>query len=123
MKEEYSNNIWKFYLFSFVSALELTVSIYVLFLLANNLSMTQVMLLETIFIGVVLILEVPSGVFADLYGRKTALAISALCSSISLIIFGFGTNFWIFLIAQIIIALGWALLLFLFLLLSIVIKC
>ncbi len=109
MKQTYANNIWKFYLFRFVSALELTVSIYVLFLLANNLSMIQVMLLETIFIGVVLLLEVPSGAFADLFGRKTALALSLLCASISFIIFGIGTNFWVFLIAQLLMALGWSL--------------
>ena len=108
MTNVYESNIWKFYLFKIVSAIELTISIFVLFLLANNLSMTQVMTLETIFIAIVLVLEVPSGAFADLFGRKLSVALAMLCASIGFVIFGFGTNYWTFLIAQIFIAFGWA---------------
>ena len=109
MDNAYESNIWKFYLFKIVSAIELTISIFVLFLLANNLSMTQIMTLETFFIVIVLLLEVPSGAFADLFGRKLSVALAMLCASISFVIFGFGTNYWAFLIAQIFIAFGWAL--------------
>jgi MFS family permease len=109
MTNVYESNIWKFYLFKIVGAMELTISIFLLFLLANNLSMTQVMTLETIFIAIVLLLEVPSGAFADLFGRKLSVALAMLCASIGFVIFGFGTNYWIFLIAQIFIAFGWAL--------------
>lgn len=101
-------NITKFYLFRFLGGLELTISIFVLFLLANNLSMTQVMILETIFIAFVLMLEVPSGAFADIFGRKNSLAISMLTASIGFIIFGIGSNFWVFLVAQIFVAFTWA---------------
>ena len=109
MANVYESNIWKFYLFKIVGAMELTISIFVLFLLANNLSMTQVMTLETIFIAIVLLLEVPSGAFADIFGRKVSVALAMLCASIGFVIFGFGTNYWIFLFAQIFIAFGWAL--------------
>ena len=109
MAQSYKSNIWKFYLFNIVGALELTISIFVLFMLSNRLSMTQVMILEALFIMVVLLLEIPSGAFADLFGRKLSLALSMLAASISFIIFGLGDNFWIFLLAQVIIAFGWAL--------------
>jgi len=109
MANVYEANIWKFYLFKIVSTMDLTVSTFVLFLLGNNLSMTQVMTLQTIFVAIVFILEVPSGVFADLFGRKLSLALAMLCASISYIIFGFGTNYWTFLIAMVVIAFCWAL--------------
>ncbi|MBN2458178.1 MFS transporter [Candidatus Woesearchaeota archaeon] len=109
MSSVYESNIWKFYLFKIVSAMELTISIFVLFLLANKLSMTQVMTLETIFIAIVLLLEVPSGAFADLFGRKISLSLAMLCASISFVIFGIGADYWTFLAAQIFIAFGWAL--------------
>src|SRR3989338_7909663 len=109
MAQSYKSNIWKFYLFKIVGALELTISIFVLFMLSNNLSMTQVMVLEALFIIVVLLLEIPSGAFADLFGRKLSLALSMVAASISFIIFGLGTSFWTFLLAQVIIAFGWAL--------------
>jgi MFS family permease len=109
MSDIYESNIWKFYLFKIVSAMELTISIFVLFLLTNNLSMTQVMTLETIFIAIVLLLEVPSGAFADVFGRKLSVALAMLCASIGFVIFGFGADYWTFLIAQIFIAFAWAL--------------
>ena len=67
MNQKYANNIWKFYLFKIAGALELTIAIYVLFLLANNLSITQVMILETIFMCLILLFEIPSGIFADFF--------------------------------------------------------
>jgi len=109
MIKNYASNIWKYYLFIFFGRLELTVSIFVLFLLANNLNMTQVMILETIFTITVFILEIPSGVFADRVGRKISLVLSNLSLSISFLIFGLGHSFFTFLIAQIFNALFWAL--------------
>ena len=104
----YNSNIWKLYLYRFVGGLELTVAIFVLFLLGNNLSMTQVMILETIFTIVIFFSEIPSGAFADRVGRKWSLVLSALAASISWLIFGIGTTFFVFLIAQILIAFAWA---------------
>jgi len=89
--------------------MELTLAVYVLFLMANDLSMTQIMGLETIFITLVMLLEVPSGAFADLYGRKLSLSLAMVSAGIGFIIFGMGSSFWAFLAAQIIIAFAWSL--------------
>ncbi len=109
LKKDYASNIWKYYLFIFFGRIELTVSIFVLFFLANNLNMTQVMILETIFIVALFFLEIPSGAFADKAGRKTSLALSNLSLCIAFVIFGLGNSFFIFMIAQIFGALFWAL--------------
>ena len=77
-------------------------------MLANKLTMTQVMILETIFLISVLFLEVPSGAFADLYGRKLSLSLSMIFLTIGLIIFGLGNTFWIFLVAQIVHSIGFS---------------
>lgn len=92
----------------FFDGLEISLPIFVLFLFANNLSMTQIMILETIFTIVIFFSEIPSGAFADRVGRKWSLVLSALTASIAWVIFGFGTTFWIFLIAQIFTAFAWA---------------
>lgn len=109
MKKDYASNIWKYYLFIFFGRIELTVSIFVLFFLANNLNMTQIMILETIFTVTIFFLEIPSGTFADKMGRKTSLVLSNLSLCISFIIFGLGNSFFIFMIAQIFGALFWVL--------------
>ena len=108
MKNMYQANIWKFYLFKIMVVMELTLSVFVLFLLANNLTMFQVMILETIFTAVVFLLVVPTGSFADMYGRKIALALSSSLFCVSFIIYGLGTNFWIFLFANLVFAVGLA---------------
>lgn len=105
----YASNIPKFYAFRILSALELTLSIFVLFLLANELTMTEVMSLETIFIAVVLLLEVPSGAVADLFGRKRSVSLAMLFTALAFAIFGAGSTYWVFLVAQLLVALGWAL--------------
>jgi MFS family permease len=108
MTRSYQSNIWKYYLLKIFSAAELTISIFVLFLLANNLSMTKVMILEAIFIVTVLVLEVPSGVFADIFGRKKSLLIAMFCASLSFLVFGIGAGFYAFLVAQVILAVNFA---------------
>ena len=109
MVKNYSSNIWKYYLFIIFGRIELTVSIFVLFFLANNLNMTQVMILETIFTIALFFFEIPSGAFADKVGRKTSLVLSNLSLCISFVIFGLGNSFFAFMIAQIFTALFWAL--------------
>ena len=70
--------------------------------------MVLVMALETIFIVLVLITEVPSGAIADFIGRKNAMALALLSASIGFMVFGLGNNLWHFLIAQIIFSFSWA---------------
>lgn len=85
------------------------VAFFVLFMLSNNLSMTEIMVLESFFLFASLLFEIPSGAFADLYGRKNSLALSMLLGCISLILFGIGTEFFVFLLAQVTLGIGWAL--------------
>ncbi|MBW3020046.1 MFS transporter, partial [Candidatus Woesearchaeota archaeon] len=89
--------------------IELSVSVITLFFLFNGLSMTQTMILESIFAISILIMEIPSGTFADKIGRKWSLALSSLSFSIGSFIFAIGSNFWIFIFAQILDAGSWAL--------------
>ncbi|MFC2135640.1 MFS transporter [Bacteroidota bacterium] len=109
MNKIYESNIWKVYATRVITALELSIAVYVLFLMANNLSMTQIMILEVFFIGLALILEVPSGAFADLYGRKNSMIIGMFAVTVAFIVFGFSTNFWHFLIGNLLVATGVAL--------------
>ena len=106
MKSEYKANIWKFYLFKIVNSLEFTIPIFVLFLLGNGLNMIQVMSLEIAFIATVFLLEVPSGAFADMFGRKTSLVMSLLFGCVGFIFFGFGSTYSIFFISQVFVGLA-----------------
>ena len=107
-KKTLESNIWKLYLISFIGNLEFVSPIFVLFLLANHLTMTQVFLLQSLFTIIIFTMEVPSGVLADLWGRKQTITLSYLFASTGLIIYGFSSNFLFFIIAETFLALSWA---------------
>jgi len=92
----YRSNIWKYYFYKLFTSLEITVPIYVLFLLENNLSMTQVMILQSFYTFLIFIFELPSGVFADLYGRKNSLIFSSIFLTLAFITFGIGKFYFVF---------------------------
>jgi len=57
-------------LFQAFSALSFFVPIIVLFWQENDLNLTQIMILQSLFSLTVVLLEIPSGYFADVFGRK-----------------------------------------------------
>ncbi len=109
LNKQYEANIWKFYLYKFLNSIELTVPIFTLFFLANNLTMVQFMSLETIYIILVLILEVPSGAFADLFGRKLSISIEGILCAMGFMVLGLSTTYFGFLMGQVLLAFSAAL--------------
>jgi MFS family permease len=78
----------------------------ILFLQFHRLSYTEIFLLYAIQSFVVFLLEIPSGVFADLFGKKAALIISRASLIPAYALFAAADNFWIFLLAMIFMALN-----------------
>lgn len=100
------SNIRKFYIYRFFQAMFLVGPIFVLFLTDNGLSITQVMFLQAYFYVILLLLEVPSGAFADKYGRKKSIILSSLLVFLGQLIYAFGYNFIVFMIAETVYAIG-----------------
>jgi len=94
------SNIRKFYVYRFFQAMFLVGPIFVLFLTDNGLSVTQVMFLQAYFYVILLLLEVPSGAFADKYGRKTSIILSSLFVFFGHLTYALGYTFFVFLIAE-----------------------
>ncbi|MBT8231638.1 MAG: MFS transporter [Bacteroidia bacterium] len=69
--------------------------------------LNQVLILEALYYISVVVLEIPSGYFSDVIGRRTTLIISSLSFTISYLIFGFiDPTFISLLVAQIFLACG-----------------
>ncbi|WP_414838005.1 MFS transporter [Candidatus Nanosalina sp. VS9-1] len=100
------SNIWKIYLRKIISSFALFTPVIVLFFLDNGLSMTEVALLQTAYSVTVVGLEVPSGYFADLYGRRTSLTLSGLFLAAGIGLYSIGTGFYEFLLAEMIFGVG-----------------
>ena len=93
------NNIWKLYLCLVSYSFMFFVPIIVLFYQENGLSLTQIMIIQSVYFILFVLLEVPSGYFADIFGRKKALMLTGIFGSISMFTFAISTNFYHFLLA------------------------
>ncbi|MFH1642505.1 MAG: MFS transporter [Nanoarchaeota archaeon] len=100
--QKIKDNIWKFYLYRIFSSLIFITPIYVLFLQENGLSMTQVMVLHTVYTIATMIFVIPSGLIADHIGRKKVLIISNSLFFIAWIAYGSSHNFWQFFATEIV---------------------
>lgn len=104
-------NIWKFYFLGiFGAAVGLALPVIVLFWQDNGLTLTQVTFLQSALAITLIVLEVPSGYIADIFGRKKVFIWGALCYLLSIIIYIFGYSFIPFLLAEISFAVGLSLL-------------
>lgn len=99
-------NIWKFYLLQALSGMYFSVPIMVLFWQNNGLSITQIMLLQSFFSIISVLLEIPSGYASDMLGRKKTLTLASIAGFAGMIVYSFGTNFHYFLLAELLIALN-----------------
>ena len=78
-----SSNIKTAYFLAFVSEIYFPIAIW-LFFYSKFLSFTEIALLSAIGGLAVILLEVPTGAFADIFGRKTAIVISFILFSVSM---------------------------------------
>jgi len=84
----------------------LVMPIIVPFYMSNGLGMTQVFLLQAIYSISTVILEIPSGYFADAYGRKRSIVFGAMLGFLGNLMYCFSYEFTGFMIAEIIMGIG-----------------
>ncbi len=95
-----SSNIWKLYVYRVIGSMQFVLPVFALFLLDNNLSLTQVMILQAWYAIALLAFEIPTGAFADRHGRKTSIIISAVMIFIACFVYASGRLFLVFLAAE-----------------------
>ena len=94
------NNIQKIYLLKVLLSMFFAIPVIVLFWQDNGLSMTEIMLLQSFCSIISVLLEIPSGYFADLYGRRWSLIIASSSMLIGMSMYAISTNLVGFLIAE-----------------------
>ena len=81
------------HLYNFLFSLRITDAVWVVFLLDRGFSLAQVGIAEGVFHLVSFVCEIPSGMAADLLGRKRTLIATGLCGSASAVFMAFSTDF------------------------------
>ena len=106
MNHAIKSNIKKLIVLHFIKSFQLVIPIIVLFYLDLGFTLTEIIILQAIFSFSVLLLEVPSGYFADVYGRKTSIIIGFFVLGIGYSGYSFFNEFYEFVFVQIFIAIG-----------------
>lgn len=105
-EEAHKKQIVKFGFYGLLKNLRFFEPYMIIFFTMSGLSLFHVGLLYSIREIIIYIFEIPSGVIADRYGKKTELYACFIFYIISFIIFFFGTSFFVFAIAMIFFAFG-----------------
>ncbi|MGD8538255.1 MAG: MFS transporter [Candidatus Aminicenantes bacterium] len=99
-------NLWKIYLYKFISEFYLIVPILIPYYKSNALNSTQIFTIQAAYALSILLLEVPSGYLADVIGRKNTLILGAIFMPVGLAIYVFTGSFFTFVCAEFILAVG-----------------
>ncbi len=83
-----------------------SVPIIVLFWQDHGLSMTQIMLLQSLYEICVTLLEIPTGYIADIYGRRQSLIWGSLIHALGILYYAISSDFVWFMVAELIFAVG-----------------
>lgn len=98
------SNINTFYIYSFFRECVFWIPIITLFWQSNGLSLTQIMVLQSAYALAIVLLEIPTGTIADKVGRRASLIISTIFGLVAFSVYAISTNFWMFLVAEILCA-------------------
>ncbi|MGD9994937.1 MAG: MFS transporter [Salinivirgaceae bacterium] len=101
-----SANIYKLYLIKIAKWFMLIMPIVVLFYNENGLKQFDIFLLQAIYSVAIVVLEIPSGYFADVLGRKKTLIAGSIMGFLGYVVYSFSYGFTGFLIAEIVLGIG-----------------
>lgn len=97
-----------YYLVTFLTdfSASLISATYALFLLSRGLDLFQIMLVNLSFMVANFIFEIPTGAYADYFGRKRAIVLSSFFMMLCLIVYFESSNIYMFIAAEILAALS-----------------
>lgn len=105
--DKLKRNINVDYIYRFLSSLDISAAIWMLYLGTKGISLIEIGVLEGIFHVASLICEVPTGAIADILGRKKTIVIGRLLHAVSSIIMLISFSFWQFALGFIIQAISY----------------
>ena len=100
------SNVWKLYGIRGLRSFMLIMPVMVLFFEENGLSLRDIFVLQALFSLVLIILEVPTGYFADRFSRKASLVLGGVVSTLGWALYASTYSFWGFLGAEILLGIG-----------------
>ncbi len=106
MDRNLKHNLLRLYVLKVSHWFMLVMPIVVLFYQANGLNVSQLFILQSIYSLSIVLLEIPSGYFADVLGRKNTIVAGAILGFLGFSIYSLSYGFWGFLVAEVILGFG-----------------
>jgi len=100
------SNIWKYYAFSFLTFFVVFLPYIVYYFQELGFSLTKIMIITAIMNVIIISFEVPSGYFADKFGRKKSLLFGAVFLIVSATLLYTQTSYYLFIFAYMFSGLG-----------------
>lgn len=101
-------NITLLAMIRFAQSFHLYIHAYALILLERGLNLFQITMIESIVIGTIFIMEVPTGVIADRIGRKWSIIAATLFMMLAEFLFLFAQNYPMYILVAILTGTGFA---------------
>src|SRR5688500_12219147 len=101
-------NIPKYISYQIFNGLIFFAPVLVLYLQSKGLTMAQILTLQSVFAFGMVIMEVPTGVVADRYGKRISLVLGSFFFTLGLIIYGVSGTFLQFIIGELCASIGMA---------------
>lgn len=97
---------YNIFLTLFIMGQMVTSAMYVTFLQENGMSLMQVNTINAVFFLTIFICEIPTGAFADIFGRKRSFITACFLKGVGSIVYGMSNNISGFIVAEIISGIG-----------------
>jgi len=108
MLKKFPKNALQLYLIKIAKWFNLVMPIVVLFYQEIGLSMSQIFMLKSIYSIAMVVMELPSGYMADVWGCRKTLLLGAILGTIGIAIYSFSSAFNSFVMAEIILGVGFS---------------
>lgn len=102
-------NLSALYVIKVAKWMNLVMPIIVLFYQSNGLTMQDIFTLKAIYSIALMVLEIPTGYFADVAGRKTSIFLGSLFGFAGYMIYATSSGFWEFVVAETVLGTGMSL--------------
>lgn len=106
VQKSFQTNIAYLYIIKISKWLMLIMPIVALFYDNNNLTTFELFFLQAVYSISVVVLEIPSGYLADIFGRKKTLVLGSILGCLGFIIYSYSHSLAGFLVAEIILGIG-----------------
>jgi len=105
-KHSLEKNIWKYNFIKFLKSMLFFIPILVLFFQDKGLSMSEILLIQSIYSIFVVVMEIPTGILADKFGHKNSIILSLFSFTLGIGMYYISSSFILFLIAELCMGLG-----------------